>query len=507
MTLPLRGEMTAVGQAQPAPRGKIALRWLGRLLIALALIGFAALVVRSLGLFAHHASEVVSYPYPLNYGEGPLLEQAARLAAGQEIYRPLNQPPYTISNYPPLFMLAQVPFVRADGPAYWYGRALSLGSAIAAAVLIALTLLALTHDIAGALVAGVSLLLVPYLLHWSPLNRIDSLALALSWAGLFVVVVGGKRGIGLCVGALLIALAAYTRQTYLLAAPFAAFVWLWNRHGAYRAVIFVLLLANFVLIPFGLLLVATNGGIFTHLITANTNTIDVERVRFYAAEVGSNLPLLCVGAGLLLVTGARWRSQAWWLVMPYLLGGIGAALTIAKIGSDVNYLYELSAALCFAAGALIAATRRLPLLKAALIVAVGWQMGVYVQPLQQRYADIGLLRMTDDQRHEMAQLMDVVKSGHNVLADEAIGLLPLAGKPILFQPFEFSQIARDGVWDQAPFLAALEQGDYDTVLIYKPMAYPSLFHDRWTTEMLDIFNDRYPAPRRIGETSVYSLAR
>ncbi len=494
--------MTAAVETKVAPRGHRLLRWLSPLLIVLALVVFAALIAQSLGLFARHAEEVVRFPYPLNYGEGPLLEQSVRLAAGQEIYRPLDQFPYTISNYPPLFMLAQVPFVRADGPAYWYGRALSLGSALTAAVFIALTLFALTRDVAGALVGGVSLLLVPYILHWSPLNRIDSLALALSWVGLFIVVTFGRRGVGLILGALLIALAAYTRQTYLLAVPFAAVVWLWNRYGLYRAAVFALLLANFVLIPFCALLVVTNGGIFAHIVTANTNAIDVERIRFYASEVGSNLPLLFVGAGLLLLAGVRWRSKAWWLALPYLLGGIGAALTIAKVGSDVNYLYELSAALCFAAGTLIATTRRVPLLKAALIVAVGWQMGVFVQPLQQHYADIWLLRMTDDRKHEMEQLMDVVKSGKNVVADEAIGLLPLVGKPILFQPFEFSQIAHDGAWDQRPFLAALERGAFDIVLIYQPMAYPSLYQERWTQEMRNALNDRYGPLRRIGETTV-----
>ena len=88
------------------------------------------------------------------------------------------------------------------------------------------------------------------------------------------------------------------------------------------------------------------------------------------------------------------------------------------------------------------------------------------------------------------------------MADEAIGLLPLAGKPILFQPFEFSQIARDGTWEEAPFLAALERGDFDRVLIYRPMAYPALYQQRWTQSMRDALNDRYRPLRNIGENTI-----
>jgi hypothetical protein len=54
----------------------------------------------------------ITFPYPLDHGEGPLLDQAMRLARFENIYRrDLTLPPYTLANYPPLFPLAQAPFV------------------------------------------------------------------------------------------------------------------------------------------------------------------------------------------------------------------------------------------------------------------------------------------------------------------------------------------------------------------------------------------------------------
>src|SRR5215510_10686027 len=58
----------------------------------------------------------ITFPYPLDYGEGPLLDQAMRLARFENIYRgDLTVPPYTLANYPPLFPLIQAPLVLAFG--------------------------------------------------------------------------------------------------------------------------------------------------------------------------------------------------------------------------------------------------------------------------------------------------------------------------------------------------------------------------------------------------------
>ncbi|MGH3145956.1 MAG: hypothetical protein ACRDTR_09170, partial [Rubrobacter sp.] len=77
-------------------------------------------------LFVRQGWDALAFPYPLNYGEGPLLEQAVKLAGFQNIYEAdLTAPPYVISNYPPLFSLVQAPFVWSFGPAFWYGRAIS----------------------------------------------------------------------------------------------------------------------------------------------------------------------------------------------------------------------------------------------------------------------------------------------------------------------------------------------------------------------------------------------
>ncbi len=51
-------------------------------------------------LFLRHGWDALAFPYPLNYGEGPLLDQSVRLAQFQNIYRTdLSASPYVISNF------------------------------------------------------------------------------------------------------------------------------------------------------------------------------------------------------------------------------------------------------------------------------------------------------------------------------------------------------------------------------------------------------------------------
>ena len=151
-------------------------------LLLLALVGGAA-------VFATDGARVIAFPYPMDYGEGPLLAQTRALANRENIYRAdLTSPPYTISNYPPIYPLVLSPVARVARPAFWYGRLLSWVSIAAAATLIGLIAHALTGDRLAAVIGGLLLLAFPPASYWAGLFRVDPLALALSLGGLYVCV-------------------------------------------------------------------------------------------------------------------------------------------------------------------------------------------------------------------------------------------------------------------------------------------------------------------------------
>ena len=99
---------------------RVAYTGLQRLAILVAAAVQLWMQARAVLMFLQHDWIAVRFPYPLDYGEGPLLDQIVRLAHFENIYRvDLTVPPYTVANYPPLFLLAQVPWLWAFGPAFW----------------------------------------------------------------------------------------------------------------------------------------------------------------------------------------------------------------------------------------------------------------------------------------------------------------------------------------------------------------------------------------------------
>jgi len=106
-------------------------------------------------------------------------------------------------------------------------------------VLVGLILHALTRDRAAAAIGGLSLLAFPPVAYWSSLYRVDALALALSLGGVCLCARRPEGRWTVPVAALLLTAAICTRQSYGLAAPLAAALWLLQAGGWRRALALV----------------------------------------------------------------------------------------------------------------------------------------------------------------------------------------------------------------------------------------------------------------------------
>ena len=461
------------------------------ILQALALVGFLIPLVLSLANYLNLVQLAVTFPYPLDYGEGPLLDQVLRLAQGENIYRnDLSVPPYTVSNYPPVFLLVQVPFFQVFGPAFWYGRLISLFGALLAACLIGLTLHCLTREWIASLIGGTLLLAFPYTQYWSVLDRIDLLALALSWAAIFITVRWSERRWGIPAAALFFVLSIFTRQSYALAAPLGAFFWLMVSRQVRRAFLLAALTAGACLALFLMLNGLTRGGFYLNIVSANVNPFYWETVRRHIREIsGNTVILLCLTIVYLLVERTGQHTRAWPLALAYLAGASLSAVTIGKDGSNVNYLLELAAALSFCSGAFIAwigKNPRLRLAAVALLIAqvfgmLGWTQAEYN----------GRITEKTNQQAAIARLAEAVKNTEGiVLADEYMGLLPLAGKRLYFQPFEFKMLEEGGLWNERPFLVSIKNKEFGAILQYQPGTWPAI-ESRWTPLMRSAIGNYY----------------
>jgi 4-amino-4-deoxy-L-arabinose transferase-like glycosyltransferase len=447
----------------------------------------------------------IPHPYSLDYGEAPLVDQAMRLAAGRNIYRAdLSGPPYTISNYPPLYVSLVAIGVKLFGPAgaFYFGRVLSVICAWAAALFLALIVYSQTRDRIAAFGAGIVLLAFPFVVYWSPLLRIDMLALALSLGGLCLLVSKPVTPPQLAGVAFLLTAAIFTRQSYGLAAPFAAFVWLVARDWR-QALRLALLVGGLGLLLFLLLNTLTQGGFFFNIVTANVNEFRMDMLEYNWNRLKEAALILIYIAGASLLLIPRW-NPLWTLAVPYLIGATISAATIGKIGSNVNYLMELCAALSLAAGVVIAWGRlHLPFhtLRAALLVLLAFAVVLMVRTTLRDYTQD--LRERRAARTQLDELKAVVaETPGPILADEYMGMLTLDGRPLVIQPFEVTQLAWAGTWDQNPLLESIRNKEFGAVILYdRPWV-----NERWTAEMLEAVTQSYVLVDIVAENKIYKPA-
>jgi len=98
------------------------------------------------------------------------------------------------------------------------------------------------------------------------------------------------------ISALMLTAAVYTRQSYALAAPPAAFFWLIGNRRWKRAFQLVGVVAGVGLGLFLLLTLFTRGGFYFNIVTANVNPFHWDTVRNYKNGIWDNMRYLVISS-------------------------------------------------------------------------------------------------------------------------------------------------------------------------------------------------------------------
>jgi len=476
----------------------------GITIVLYCMLGLAALVV------VVNMVIVAAFPYSVDYGEGPLLDQAVRIREGEPIYATsITEPPYTITNYPPVFTGILSLFNSRESSSLQAGRILSALSTLGSAFFLFQIVYTSSHDRLAALTAAVIFLIFPFVFQWGGYMRVDNLALFFALAALYMLLRWQAHIWVLLPVAVLLTLAAYTRQSYLLAAPFACGVYLlfkdWKR-AFYLAGITLLLVGAL----FAVFMVTTEGGFWQHIGVANQNAFRWETVEWYFRDqLWGPFRIISVIALVFFIIG--WRHiDEWKLAAPFLLGATASAITVGKIGSSVNYLLELVAAMALALGLLFAWLRTEKKAHAqwlnhavvhGIVVAV---VGLLVVSQMRTMLRIDLVEKASHiqnrrtQTEELAQIEALVAGvPGRVLLTEQMNLLPQNGKSIYLQPFEMTQLYYDGTWEQYDFVREIEQQQFDLILMHQWDG------ERWTDAMRRAVWNNYTATHYLADTFVY----
>lgn len=507
-----------------------------RLLAAIALLPtiavavLALLSVALLSFFSIRTLHLLAYPYPLDYGEGPLLAQIELLLSGTPIwllYGDPGRPPYQIVNYPPvyhLFSLIPASFIRFISgsdtiAALIGGRLISVVAAIMTLIAIRqLTLATVPQAFWRSTLLACTVLGIPIFREWSALVRVDMLGVCLGLWGLVCIQQphNTRRLFG---GAVLLALCVLTKPS-LIAAPAAALLWL-LLHQRRQALIVgatMLLIGGLAAL---LLHIGSGGWFFFHVLTANANPWDLELARgFWRDQWAIHWPLVAAGT-LAAAYTLRYARESSSLPIFYTLFGALVAFGIGKYGAYVNYFLDFYAGLIW----LIAiAFTRLPsptpaaftsaerpirslMITLVLIGTMGGLLRYYPLWSQTFLKPYGLIEganpprlsfgaygIWSDLQREAAILHTLTRINQALVQDVRTAAAPIvtdvpgiaaqAGRLTRMQVFEHRQIYDIGQWDQRPLLRDLANGQVPLVVLD--------FLGNWMTpEMVTIIRHRY----------------
>jgi hypothetical protein len=482
-----------------------------RISLVLWLGVFAALLIY-LGFTVWLAGAGLVYPYQLDYGEGPLLDQARLLSQGRSIYKSVEGYPYAFSNYPPLLQTLAALLIPLLGVSYTAGRVWNVLAVFGLGALIYHAVRKQGGDRMAAAVAALFFVGSPYIYHWAPLFRIDLPGLLLSTLGVATVAAGGKtirRDWSPCIAGLLFVLALYTKHSFF-AAPAAAFAYLWlrDRAGALR------LLGTLLALGGGAFIVldsATAGAFYLDLVTANVNPFDFAnltgQIRDFAVTFAVMLGLALVAAVVRVsqvlrtgpgVTAAMTRLSAWDFYLPAALATVALA---GKVGAWENYFFEPLFTVCLFAGLGASWLKGRSdawsaLLPAALLLQAG---------LMFHTPEVAAHMMAEDAVANQ-RLAPIVAGTRGAVLSEDMGLLVTNGKEIPFFGFEYTQLARMGLWDQSWELGMLRDRQFPLVILEAgTRENPDRYH-RFTRQFLSELDRNYALTESIGRYRLYRPA-
>jgi len=472
------------------------------------------------------AAGALAYPYQMDREEGFVLGQALSMSRGESIYQPIDEPPYLVGNYAPVYPAIYAVFLAATGPSLIPGRVLVLLSALIVIASLGFIVARSSKQIMPVALAVVLFASSWEVNEWLPFVRVDFPAMAFGLAAM-AALVWMKRG-GWAVAGVLFALSVLTKQT-MLAAPAAALLGLlwcgrW-REGA--------LMTAAAIVPWGLVTlvmqVVTGGEYFRHTVIYNVNVFhwgDLltwwnHLLTFSLWKLVATLAALLVLLAAYLLPrqseSAESRASGARLVIPmsvaYLAFSTLSALGIAKVGSAPNYLLELHAACAMviaigigeiARGALRPkATAPMGIVLIAL-VSFHW-IAIALWPAVQfgdgtSAARTGFYnRAPGVQDRELGTFvrMRVADTRGHILCEEPIFQI-LEGRELWFEPFIMTQLAKEQHWDEGDFVEMLRDGHFALLVLARDVRDEDQHFPAFTPAMRRAIREAYEFEQVMG---------
>jgi hypothetical protein len=436
----------------------------------------------------------VSSPSPYEHSEGDIATWIWLLRHGHDIYA--VSPGLTMwrTNYPPLYLWLVAAAAPSDAAILFAGRVVTLVGTFLTVFATWLSVQSATRSRAMATLGALLVLLWTRAYLWGAVCRPDALALGLSAIG--VTLASLRARAWPFSTAALFAVSLLVKHS-LIVFPLGVIGWALVRHRR-DAIVLVFLLAALIGVPF------FGWHLFVPLVRYS---VSPWTLRTFAENLMSAL-LPGIGAPILsALLVSRWsslpadakRGLAPWAAV--FAVGIVWTLSLGRTGSAFNYVLELEVAMT---------------VLATSAFAVGIAPVVYslqaVVSLVDAAVRIGVLAFgtVPSGKAELALAKSVLDGVETPVFAEQCDYPLAVGRPPAIVPFLATQLALNGLWDDAPFVTALREGVVTRVLLDFPLDLDLDDHDnqghagRLPPGTLEVLRARFELVAHTGSLYVYA---
>ncbi len=457
----------------------------GNSIIRYALYAICGTLLITFGaFFVYHSYLALTFPYQLEYGEGPVLDWAARIPRAAPLYKPILSYPYSFPVYTPLYIwLSGLSLPLTPDNFYLGGRVISSLSAVGIAIAIYKTVLVTAENEPRrwhGIIAASLFIASPFARRWATFYRPDMLALCFSLWGYYAVC-RYRDSRRLYFSVPLFLLSIYSKHSFV-AAPTAAYGWLLlNRASRKRGFIASVSLAASGLGIFALINLTTRGAFFTDIVLANANPYSWQLAGNFMRGFLSIVPILATSALLYLLTQfyqTYRRKKSPRALALYLIAAAFVSLSIGKAGSWENYFLEILAIFCIIAGLWF----NIPRWRAVGLLLIIAQLLLYPRGwLTTPWQEAEQLQSIATTRQKLAE---VVAAHPDPILAEDMGILAENHRVVPIHTFVYTQLAYQGLWHQEWILTALERQEFSLIIMRAGGRYDYENWHRFSPQML-----------------------
>ncbi len=471
---------------------------------------FIAIIIIILLYLSYYATlpiirsvKTLSYQFQVDNVEGYLLNQSLKIREGKSIYTPIDDYPYSVGTYAPVFPLINSIFFFLFKPTFFFGRFINLIAYLLIAFFLGLIVYNFKKKLSPALLS-ITLFLSSYCVYvWAPYFRVDFLAILFGIIGIYLI---SKDKTNLSI--LFFTLSVYTKQTNL--APIIATIIFLLIKDYKTGLKFILKFGIVTLNIFILLNIITHYEFVKHTVFYNVNKFYLNDLKIWLRHYYFFYRYLIYIIALFIIyffvrkficrNNHSPSKNAYPLL--YILYFCISQLTLlgtAKVGSAPNYLIEpvltLSMIIGLIVSYLIYHLKDKKIIKPTDYICIIICLILLIAHTKKitSFKRVQWARTTPDSIDNLKgkNILYIISSAEGEIISEYPIFAILSGKEVLFHPFIMTQLSKQKIWDQTRFVNDLKQKRFGFIITTTNILDEKTFIDNYTPEMLEVIRRNY----------------